>query len=668
MSIVDDQIRRLDLQLDKFQLATAPSREGSIATFSVSDATDGTAGQEASSRELQLKSIVRALSTSSSSSPLLRRQRLQDLLSQSRSSQEEDDVTTASVGVEKDLEWLVVAKATIQTYGLAMSTLLEQTIPLSDDIWYWDDVISSYANTSLYTVQLLPTKAWTQAKEVYAEAKERYANRTTIKDASEDARESITEGWKQFYGLVRKSIEEKSLIHARTTILSPFALSRSDARHRQHKLRKLREMNATGIGLLLDEGLSFHYSSQDTDNKKGDRSPDLSLNEWRGTVAKSVSLIEAILRHVTSLEVGLGDFEEGVFNTVEDDPEVASTNTDGNETSARPEQLADRLISILNTHLPGQESTSLDLSRTYGRPSRLIRYWPAATILLLSSGTLLRILTNRKAEIRQWIEDLGATIIDFWSNWVVDPVKKLIGTIRHDEDSEVAIMSKDSLRADRESLERMVVDFAADHPNESGRKYTASEIADIRAKVREGDLTPVLRAYERDLQSPFMGAVRGDLVRALLIQVQKTKVDVEVAIGGIDALLKSQELVFGLVGLTPGLLVSIAAFRWLGGVFGSRRGLKQGRQKGESVRLLRNVDRVLSTATPTAQGMLSYKDHGLLLCEVHVLRQRAAAVLPGNVHREFLEDVGDLIDIRMGIERQLQVVNRLQWAYAKWLR
>jgi hypothetical protein len=46
-----------------------------------------------------------------------------------------------------------------------------------------------------------------------------------------------------------------------------------------------------------------------------------------------------------------------------------------------------------------------------------------------------------------------------------------------------------------------------------------------------------------------MGTVRGDLVRALLIQIQKTKVDVEVAISGIDTLLKSQELVFGWVQL-----------------------------------------------------------------------------------------------------------------------
>ena len=42
-----------------------------------------------------------------------------------------------------------------------------------------------------------------------------------------------------------------------------------------------------------------------------------------------------------------------------------------------------------------------------------------------------------------------------------------------------------------------------------------------------------------------MGTIRGNLVRALLIQVQKTKVDVELAVSGIDALLKSQELVFG---------------------------------------------------------------------------------------------------------------------------
>ena len=66
--------------------------------------------------------------------------------------------------------------------------------------------------------------------------------------------------------------------------------------------------------------------------------------------------------------------------------------------------------------------------------------------------------------------------------------------------------------------------------------------------------------------------------------------------------------------------------------------------------------------------MLSYKEHGLLLCEVHILRQRAQEVLPREIHAEFLEDVRDLVDLRTGVERQVRVVDRIRWAYSKWLQ
>jgi nuclear-control-of-ATPase protein 2 len=231
-------------------------------------------------------------------------------------------------------------------------------------------------------------------------------------------------------------------------------------------------------------------------------------------------------------------------------------------------------------------------------------------------------------------------------------------------------MSKESLKGDRESLERMVVDFAIDRPEAAGigsGSLSESLIAEIRTKVKEGDLTPVLRAYEKDLRRPFMGTVRGDLVRTLLIQVQKTKVDVEVAISGIDALLKSQELVFGFIGLTPGVLVCIGVFRYIGSVFGNRRGLKRGQKAGQTIRVLRNMDRILALSTPTQNGMMSYKDHGLLLCELHVLRNHAKRLFPGEIEREFLEDVNELGNISIGVERQLKVLERIRWAYGRWL-
>ena len=66
--------------------------------------------------------------------------------------------------------------------------------------------------------------------------------------------------------------------------------------------------------------------------------------------------------------------------------------------------------------------------------------------------------------------------------------------------------------------------------------------------------------------------------------------------------------------------------------------------------------------------MLSYKEHGLLLCEVHVLRQAAQRALPGQINAEFLEELNDLMDLRTGVERQMRVVDRIRWTYSQWLR
>lgn len=80
-----------------------------------------------------------------------------------------------------------------------------------------------------------------------------------------------------------------------------------------------------------------------------------------------------------------------------------------------------------------------------------------------------------------------------------------------------------------------------------------------------------------------------------------------------------------------------------------------------------NIDRILSASAPSSNGMLSYKDHGMLLCEVHVLRQSAGGVMPGEIYAEFLEEINDLVELRTGVERQIRVVDRIRWAYARWM-
>ncbi|KAI1804139.1 NCA2-domain-containing protein [Daldinia bambusicola] len=660
MSLVADQVRRLDAQLDRIPFSHLPSYDATQASIDLD-----------SPRAKELLRIIKALSAAPGSQSALSPWYIQSLLSQSELLSAHTEEISANQ-YEAELEWRLVSKATVQIYGVILDTLLDQIIPLSDHIWYWDDVLSSPTNSSIYLVQTSPIRVWAWTREIYEDSKTRFQQYTSG-DASvaglvsgssvESIQAGFAQRWSQFYGIVRETIHQRTLANVQRKILSPVALCRTEARKKQAKLKRLREMTSSGLGVLIDEALVFNGNGSDD----GKSDMIVSANqEWKGVVERSVSLMDMVLKDVLTLDVRVADFEDRVFTGVEEDPELSALNE---LEEHRPAVVAKRLQDLLTTQLPQHLEAAEKLLRENGRPSRVVRYWLPATALLLSSSTILRILVNRKQEILQWVRDFGVTVRDFWFNWVVDPVRKVVGTIRHDDNSEIAIMSRDSLKADRESLERMVVDFALDKPNVAtgAPSISESQVAEIRAKVREGDVTPILRAYEKDLRSPFVGTVRGDLVRTLLIQVQKTKVDIEVAMSGIDALLKSQELVFGFVGLTPGILVSVGVIQYLRGVLGGRKGFRQHRRAGKCVRVIRNIDRILSEATPSPNNLISYKDHGLLVCEVHVLRKLAHNLLPADIEKDFLEDLDDLANLK-GIQSQLRALDRIRWAYAKWLK
>lgn len=112
--------------------------------------------------------------------------------------------------------------------------------------------------------------------------------------------------------------------------------------------------------------------------------------------------------------------------------------------------------------------------------------------------------------------------------------------------------------------------------------------------------------------------------------------------------------------------MTIGVYRWLKEVFSSRKGVKQWARQGQLLLILRNIDRILVGATPTEFGEISYRDHGLLLCEVHLLRQAAGGILPRRIFHDFLVEIDELVDIRSGLERQQKVVERIRWAYSKW--
>lgn len=543
--VTHSHVRVVDSQLDQLQLPEVNATSGAVQNAGI---TENIHDQHWAQVD-QLRASIKSLSTASASRILLHPTTLRDIL---RVTQHSQATESATLGLHHDivgekspqlqeLEWLLVSKVTAQTYGLILNVLLEQIIPLSGDIWYWDEVLGTYANTGLYTVQSSPHVFWKWSQEVYRDARQRLQSIHGESDQQSQMSLSLSDRWARFYGLVKDSMREHSLANVQSKILSPLTVCRTEVKFKQRQLKRLREMSASSLGILMNEALMF-----ETDDEVSVHSDTTSQarEEWRTVVSKSIALMETVLRNVTQIELGSSEFEDTVFEHFMDDPETAQQEATSLQLPSDPAKLAKRLEELLGTHLPTHISTARTIVQQHGKPSLIVRYWIPGLLLFLSSSTLLRLFFNRKTEIKMWIQDLGTTTQDFWYNWVVEPLKRVIATIRHDEDSEVALMSKGSLEGDRASLERMVVEFAKDNPP-NGTVLSDAEVAEIRVKVKEGDLTPVLKAYEKDLRKPFAGAIRGDLIRALLIQTQKTKVDIEVAVSGIDALLKSQELVFG---------------------------------------------------------------------------------------------------------------------------
>ncbi|KAM0431758.1 hypothetical protein ACHAPT_005008 [Fusarium lateritium] len=638
MSLVLDRVRRIDAYLDR--LPPLNEVEPSVEAESVVSFTQ----PPANPRLDHLSGIIQSLGTTSSQ-PILSAQRIKRLLISSgilKRPMPGQNGLRHLLTAEPEIEWLLVCKATIQLYGLILNTLLDQIIPLSDDIWYWDEVIGSHSYTSLYAIQTSPCRLWAYSQDIYAATSPRLSHQ-----------------WNHFFSIVQATIKERSLSRVRRRVLSPFTRYRAEARQNRRNLQHLRELTATGLGLLMNSGFQFGPDDGKT---------DIAVDHVTQVMGQSVALMEMVLSEAGTLRLDVAEFEKHVFGGVRNHHVLSATIMRESSTD-RPRVVAQQLIHIIDKVIPEYVGITRAITKDNGRPNRLVRYWLPTTLGLISSTTILRILVNRKADILQWFVDFGATVRDFWFNWVVEPTEKIVSTIRHDKTSEIAIMSRDSLKADRESLERMVVDFALDKPHfatATGAPLTDAQVADIRTKVAEGDVTPVLRAFEKDLQSPFMGTLRGDLVRSLLIQVQKTKVDLEVAMTGIDSLLKSQELVFGFVGLTPGVLISYSIFQYVRGVFGGRSGLRQSRKSGKAIRILRNIDRILSEARPSG-GSLQYKDHGLLLCEVHVLRNLVDKLMPREVGKEFLEDL-DHLSNENDVQVQMRALERIRWAYARWLK
>ncbi|CUM67685.1 uncharacterized protein PRCAT00005387001 [Priceomyces carsonii] len=299
------------------------------------------------------------------------------------------------------------------------------------------------------------------------------------------------------------------------------------------------------------------------------------------------------------------------------------------------------------------EFNSINQYLTTDQPGFMERYWPLLIILIIyGPSTSINVYKNRD-EIINWVKlNLVDTVIGFFENWVINPINGMLKTLRRDDD--LSITSKESLKSDLDSLERMVTEFIVDQSNGPVDKEKLHQM------IQDGDLTMFMSQYENEIRTPVKSIVRGSLIRSILIQVQKTKVDGAIALSGIDKLLKSQQLVFGVVSISPSLFILYKAWSYL---TASKPLFVNGKE----------LNLVCLKSLNTIESLLIDYDtvnyvEGRLLIEISNLMILSKRLIPNQLALAWSRDLTSLNDDHSSMEKKMKLISKIWNVYGPYFR
>ncbi|ONK78492.1 uncharacterized protein A4U43_C02F19330 [Asparagus officinalis] len=210
-------------------------------------------------------------------------------------------------------------------------------------------------------------------------------------------------------------------------------------------------------------------------------------------------------------------------------------------------------VNVIRQNLQRLDSyLSFFLSRCQ-KPRKSTLYWLHYTCgavgLSLCSVWLLRHSSLMgSSDIDNWIQEAKESTAGFWKEHVEQPLisirDDLFETFRG---RQKGVMEAEEVHLTSNSLHRMLLAFGE---QTKGQKLPES--------LSDQDMMEiVMDRYERELMHPIQNLLHGELARALLIQIQKLKLDIEMAMLELDQILKANEINFAILAALPAFFLSI---------------------------------------------------------------------------------------------------------------
>lgn len=417
----------------------------------------------------------------------------------------------------------------------------------------------------------------------------------------------------------------------------------------------------TSLRFSLATFLAQVYMEVDRFGEELVNDPDKSLPLLLVTVSGLFSKLEASIGHFHATRQ-VDSSVDGSYSSplmFEKLPEVNQEGSQWTDCEIRD------AINIIYQNLHQLDSYLSLLVVKHQKPRKVTRYWlrytfGAVGVSICSIWLLRHSKLSGSPDIDNWIREARDSTISFWSDHVEQPLlsirDELFETFRK---RHKGVMELEEVQLTANSLHRMLLAFS---------EQTKGQKLPENASDQEM-LEIVMGRYEKELMHPIQSLVGGELARALLIQIQKLKLDIETAMLELNQILNANEINFAILAALPAFFLSLGVLMLL------RAWFKQDTRaegRGRIARLQRRLliveveKRIMQFQTCIDQGL--EKDaqcmFGLVLCTLdrlyNAVERHAKATGEWQCLRQDILDLG-----KPGLQtaHKLTVTSRMERMY-----
>jgi nuclear-control-of-ATPase protein 2 len=319
---------------------------------------------------------------------------------------------------------------------------------------------------------------------------------------------------------------------------------------------------------------------------------------------------------------------------------------------ATPELLLNVLLDTLE-YLPKFEITVLEYLQRWRSPGHLQRNWFWYTLgSTVASYSCIKFLNNRQ-QIMANMQEARGIMSNFTYEHVLEPVMKIYHHVFKTLKNRQIETTSQQLGASRLHLSNMLRAYGMEHQD-----FTAKEVESMAAR---GDMSIVMKRYEEEVQKPLRSIGSGGIVQALLIQIQKLKVDTETTMLAVDQLIEANEINFELAATIPALLVVFPVLNALYQFWRSKK-IPMFEQKAfyQLRLLLRKIDKVLTNySNNQTGGSLSATGAGYILLHSARIDSLSRGIINGPELRHLREDLADLNSPAYTVAQKRFVIDRM---------